>query len=82
VPELRAEELGSAKMRVGLILLKAAVTSVVFVIVYWIFNSIWGDGQGFTAGNAIAAVISGLIFFLIYSLATYLYERNKSKRST
>lgn len=69
-------------MRVGSILVKAAVTSVVFVVVYWIFNSIWGDGQGFTAGNAIAAVISGLIFFLIYSVSTYLFERNKRKRST
>lgn len=69
-------------MRVGSILVKAAVTSVVFVVVYWIFNSIWGDGQGFTASNAIAAVISGLIFFLIYSVSTYLFERNKRKRST
>lgn len=69
-------------MRVGSILVKAAVTSVVFVVVYWIFNSIWGDGQGFTAGNAIAAVISGLIFFLIYSVSTHLFERNKRKRST
>lgn len=69
-------------MRVGSILVKAAVTLVVFVVVYWIFNSIWGDGQGFTAGNAIAAVISGLIFFLIYSVSTYLFERNKRKRST
>ena len=69
-------------MSVGLILIKAVLTSVVFVVVYWIFNSIWGDGQGFTAGNAIAAVISGLIFFLIYSVSTYLFERNKRKRST
>jgi len=68
-------------MRVGLILLKAAVTSVVFAVVYWIFNLIWGDGQGFTAGNAASAVISGLIFFLIYSVSTYLFERYKRKRS-
>jgi hypothetical protein len=69
-------------MSVGLILIKAALTSAVFVVVYWIFNSIWGDGQGFTARNAIAAVISGLIFFLIYSVSTYLFERNKRKLST
>jgi sterol desaturase/sphingolipid hydroxylase (fatty acid hydroxylase superfamily) len=68
-------------MSVGLILIKAAVTSVVFVVVYWIFNLIWGDGQEFTAGSAIAAVISGLIFFLIYSVSTYFFERNKRKRS-
>ena len=69
-------------MRVGLIVLKAVITSLIFVVVYWIFNSIWGDGQGFTAEDVRTAVISGLIFFLIYSVSTYLFDKRKMKRST
>ena len=69
-------------MRVGLIVLKAVITSLIFVVVYWIFNSIWGDGQGFTAEDVRTAVISGLIFFLIYSVSTYLFDKRKMKRGT
>ena len=69
-------------MRIGLILLKAVITSLIFVVVYWIFNSMWGDGQGFTAEDAGTAVISGLIFFLIYSVSTYFFDKRKLKRST
>ncbi len=68
-------------MRIGLILLKAGITSLIFVAVYWIFNSIWGDGQGFTPSDAGTAVISGLIFFLIYSVSTYFFDKRKLKRS-
>jgi 4-amino-4-deoxy-L-arabinose transferase-like glycosyltransferase len=63
-------------------LLKAVITSLIFVVVYWIFNSMWGDGQGFTAEDARTAVISGLIFLLIYSVSTYFFDKRKIKRST
>jgi hypothetical protein len=69
-------------MRIGLVLLKAAITAVTFVAVYWILNLIWGDGEGFTAEDVRTAVISGLIFFLIYSLITYYYAKSKRKRVT
>jgi sterol desaturase/sphingolipid hydroxylase (fatty acid hydroxylase superfamily) len=68
-------------MRIGFILLKAVITSLIFVTIYWIFDSIWGDGQGFTAEDARTAVISGLIFFLIYSVSTYFFDKRKLKRS-
>jgi hypothetical protein len=58
------------------------VSAVTFVAVSWILNLIWGDGQGFTAEDARAAVISGLIFLLIYSLSTYFFAKSKRKRST
>jgi hypothetical protein len=68
-------------MRIGFILLKAVITSLIFVAIYWIFNSIWGDGQGFTAEDARTAVISGLIFLLIYSVSSYFFDKRKLKRS-
>jgi sterol desaturase/sphingolipid hydroxylase (fatty acid hydroxylase superfamily) len=68
-------------MRIGFIVLKAVITSLIFVAIYWIFDSIWGDGQGFTAEDARTAVISGLIFFLIYSVSTYFFDKRKLKRS-
>ena len=68
-------------MRLGLILLKAVITSLIFVAIYWIFNSMWGDGQGFTAEDARTAIISGLIFLLIYSVSTYFFDKRKLKRS-
>ena len=68
-------------MRIGFILLKAVFASLIFVFVYWIFDSIWGDGEGFTAEDARTAVISGLIFLLIYSVSTYFFDKRKIKRS-
>jgi sterol desaturase/sphingolipid hydroxylase (fatty acid hydroxylase superfamily) len=68
-------------MRIGFIVLKAVITSLIFVAIYWIFNSIWGDGQRFTAEDARTAIISGLIFLLIYSVSTYFFDKRKLKRS-
>lgn len=62
-------------MRVGLIVLKVAITLVIFVAVWWIFNTIAGDG--FTAQDATAAVIAGVVFFAIFSVGSNYFAKRK-----
>jgi uncharacterized membrane protein YwzB len=62
-------------MRVGLIVLKVAITLVIFVAVWWILNAIAGDG--FTAQDATTAVIAGLVFVAIFSVSTNYFAKRK-----
>lgn len=62
-------------MRVGLMVLKVAITLVIFVAVWWIFDAIVGDG--FTAQDATAAVIAGLVFVAIFSVSSNYFAKRK-----
>ena len=64
-------------MSIGREFLKAVLVFVIFVVVWWILNLITGDG--FTGADARTAVISGLIFTLIYSVSIYFYQKRKLK---
>ena len=69
-------------MKIGAELIKLLVTLVTFVAVYWLFNAIWGDGDGFTTRDALGAVIAGSIFYVIVYVIPYFYAKRKRNRST
>ena len=69
-------------MKIGAELIKLLVTLVTFVAVYWLFNAIWGDGDGFTTRDALGAVIAGSIFYVIFYVIPYFYAKWKRNRST
>jgi hypothetical protein len=56
-------------------LLKAVLAFVVFVAIWLIINLIMGNG--FSGENVTTAVITGLIFTLIYSVSIYFYQKRK-----
>lgn len=67
-------------MRVGLMILKVAITLVIFVAVWWLFNVIAGDG--FTVQDASTAVIAGLVFVAIFGVSTNYFAKRKKDRSS
>ena len=67
-------------MRIGLMVLKVAITLVIFVAVWWLFNLIAGDG--FTAQDATTAVIAGLVFVAIFGVSTSYFAKRKKDRSS
>ena len=69
-------------MKIGAEISKLLVTLVTFVAVYWLFNAIWGDGEGFTTRDALGAVIAGSIFYVIFYVIPYFYAKRKRNRST
>ena len=69
-------------MKIGAELIKLLVTLVTFVAVYWLFNAMWGDGEGFTTRDALGAVIAGSIFYVIVYVIPYFYAKRKRNRST
>ena len=62
-------------MSIGREFLKAVLVFAIFLAVWWIMNLIMGDG--FSGEDARTAVISGLIFTLLYSVGTYFYRKRK-----
>ena len=69
-------------MKIGAELIKLLVTLETFDAVYWLFNAIWGDGDGFTTRDALGAVIAGSIFYVIVYVIPYFYAKRKRNRST
>jgi membrane associated rhomboid family serine protease len=56
---------------------KAVLAFVVFVAIWLIINLITGNGL---SGQAVtSAVITGLIFTVIYSVSIYFYQKRKLK---
>jgi hypothetical protein len=58
-------------------LLKAVLAFVVFVAAWLIINLI--TGNGLSGQDVMTAVISGLIFTLLYSVSIYIYQKRKLK---
>jgi len=58
-------------------LLKAVLTFVIFVAAWLIINLI--TGNGLSGQDVTTAVISGLIFTLLYSVSIYYYQKRKLK---
>jgi hypothetical protein len=58
-------------------LLKAVLAFVIFVAAWLIINLI--TGNGLSGQDVTTAVISGLIFTLLYSVSIYYYQKRKLK---
>lgn len=68
-------------MKIAMEFGKLLVFLVTFVAVLWLFNAIWGDGDGFTTRDALGAVIAGSIFYIIFYVIDYLSAKRKRNRS-
>lgn len=67
-------------MKGRLIALQGIVLVVVFVGVWLLLDVIAGDG--ISSADVLNAVISGVIFFVVYALFNYFIARRKRKRSS
>ena len=69
-------------MKIGIELIKLLVIVVVFFAVSWLFNVIWGEGDGGTTRDAIGAVIAGSVFYIIFHMVPCFYAKWKRNRRT
>lgn len=62
-------------MNIGRIILKAIIMFAIFVAIWLLINVI--TGNGFTGEDVSTAVISGVIFALLYGFFTYFAQKRK-----
>jgi len=64
-------------MKVRLIVLQGLVIFVVFVAVWLLLDALAGDG--IAGSDVMNALITGVIFLVVYGLITYLVAKRKRR---